>query len=421
MDIKPNMDVTPDGLHKSAIIYRDDSARFIYVCFHCGCTFNEINETLQHIESHFQLANVAIEQSSIDYSRNDYLTDCFALQSLATQETVDIKIEPDNKKYAVEDVTPMPRSDLPSSEDVNRKFRCKVCNSLHSSTFLVRLHALTTHINEPMRCCLCKTTFTRIIHFENHLKKHITKGDVNWKSVIEGIPRSLEVDWSTYEEEVDHRATVKEEKPQTAPSFPVPSSTTAKRSRARVTKKRTYSRPYRCHKCHLKCRYMNALRTHFQTHTDDELLIICRCIECDIFYKNPFELRIHVLEVHRMIEKFSCNACELQFDCAQSEQFEEHLELHNNGPNENKVWRDIRDGVFEPKDFDYSKYEEIDSFTEEQHSCEFCTQRFHLRSNLDLHMKGVHHGQRRLQCGQCAAVFTTPKVIFFHLFFDVSS
>ncbi len=279
MDIKmSNVDITPDGLHKSAIIYRDDSARFIYVCFHCGCTFNEINETLQHIESHFQLGNV----------KRDHLSDCFALQSLATQETVDIKIEPDSKKYAVEDNTP--RSDLATSEDVNRKFRCKVCNSIHSSKFLVRLHALTAHINEPMRCCVCKTTFTRTTYFENHLKKHITKGDVSWKSVTEGIPRSLDVDWSTYEEEVEHHDNVKEEKLQTIPSSAVPSSTTTvKRNQPSASqKKREYSRPYRCHKCPLKFRYVKALRTHFEKHANHDLMDICRCKECDIFYKNPY-------------------------------------------------------------------------------------------------------------------------------------
>lgn len=400
MDIKlSNIDVITDGLHKSAIIYRDASARFIYVCFHCGCTFNEINETLQHIESHFQLANV-------EYGKDDHLTDCFAIRP--TVENVDVKIEIlDNKKYALEDINPAARrlDKSSSSEDVQRKYRCKVCNSMHSSKFLVRVHALNVHIHEPMTCCLCKKSFTRIIYFENHLKRHITTGDVNWKSAIEGIATTVEIDWSTYEEDVEHEG---------IPLLEVPSSTTIKRSQPNVTKKRPYSRPYQCHKCPLKFRYMKALRTHFESHVNHELFNICRCKECDSFYKNPYELRIHVLEVHRMIETFSCNSCTSQFNCSESKQFEEHLELHNNGADDKKLWTDIRDGINYPKDFDCSKYEEVESFTEEQHSCEFCTQRFHLRINMDMHMKGVHYGQRRLQCGQCESVFTTPKVRFFN-------
>lgn len=399
-------DITTDGLHKSAIIYRDNSARFVYVCFHCGCTFNEINETLQHIESHFQLANVVVEQSSLQDGEDDRLFDCSAMQSLS--ESVDVKIEVlDNKKFVMEDNRIMPKSD--PLGNIQRKFRCKMCNLIHSSKMLVRLHALNIHIREPMKCHLCKKTFDRKYNFESHLTRHIEKGDVNWKSAVDGIKTRQKIDWSKYEAEVEPDNKVKVEKLQTIPSFEV---ATVEQSQPRDTKKRPYSRPYQCHKCPLKCRYAKALRTHFQTHhSDHELLDVSKCKECDGFYKNPFELRIHVLDVHRMITTFSCAACDLEFNHKESKQFEEHLEEHNNGPDDKKLWKCISEGINHPTDVDYSKYEAIYSLTEELNSCEFCAERFHLKCNLDMHMKSAHYGQRRLPCGQCDSIFTTPKVI----------
>lgn len=84
-----------NGVTKSAIIYRDESARFIYVCFHCGSMFNEIHTTLQHIESHFRLANVMVDQTTTIQSQltvdGNEMKDKLAMSP--TPDNFDIKTE----------------------------------------------------------------------------------------------------------------------------------------------------------------------------------------------------------------------------------------------------------------------------------------------------------------------------------------
>lgn len=328
-DIKIHNSLSTDGLHKSAIIYRDDSARFIYVCFRCNRMFSEISETLQHIESHFQLANVVLDQFTEEYKEDNFV-DCFAITS--APETVDIKIE-------ILDNNDINDSSVPTRSD------------------------------------------------------------------------SMKLDWSNEAAEtidlVEHDG-MKENTKGIGSSEKLSTTT---RSRMEPSSKRVYARPYRCHKCTQTCRSMNTLRNHMKTHTDDELLEVYRCKECDCYYKNAYALRVHVLGVHLMTNRFSCNACATQFNFSQNKQFEEHLQLHN-GPDK-KLWADIKDGIYHRKT-DYSKYEELDSYTEQQYPCEFCTQRFYLKCNLDVHTKSVHSGQRRMQCGQCSSIFTTPKVFILH-------
>ncbi|KAG4068867.1 hypothetical protein HA402_005015 [Bradysia odoriphaga] len=423
--------VTMEGLHKSAIIYRKNSACFIYVCYHCGNMFDEVTETLQHIESHFQLANVVIGQLAEDEkgenlgdcfavtrtnsvmepfaedSKDDNLGgDCFAITSV--NSTVDIKVEA--MDHSDGDGESLLKSE-PQANQVRREFRCKICNSIESSKFSIRIHALIQHIREPMKCTHCNsTTFQRLDDFENHLRAHIAEGEVNWKSVTDGIQSTVDVDWSAYYEAMlrqDNK--IKEEIARTSES--PHELTIAKRPRRKQTRRRVYSRPYRCHKCSQTCRYMNALRSHYNTHVDEDLLRAYRCKECDCYYKNAYSLRVHVLDTHRMVKRLSCKGCALEFNCSHEKQFEEHLQLHNGS--DKKLWPDIRDGIDHVQE-DFTQYEETTSFADEEHCCEFCTQRFYLKSNFDVHMTSVHSGQRRLQCGQCDAIFTTPKFYFAH-------
>lgn len=78
------------GMHKSAMIYRDDSARFIYACFHCDQMFNNINDTLQHIESHFQLTNVVFDQFTVN-EKEEKFVDCS--RTTPFTQSVDIKLK----------------------------------------------------------------------------------------------------------------------------------------------------------------------------------------------------------------------------------------------------------------------------------------------------------------------------------------
>src|ERR1700744_2355688 len=192
MDYPDMKMLSTDEMHKSAIIYRDDSASFIYVCFHCGHMFNEINDTLQHIESHFQLTNVILDQFNDD-EKDDKLVD--SLEATSVTETVDIKIEKLENNYFDDSSVSIKSEQI--NEDYGGEFRCKVCHAIHASKFLIRIHVLNAHILEQrLKCRQCSDTFKSQLDFENHLKQHIFRNEVNWDNVSDGIETSLDVDWS---------------------------------------------------------------------------------------------------------------------------------------------------------------------------------------------------------------------------------
>lgn len=403
------------GMHKSAIIYRDDSARFIYVCYHCGINFHNITDTLQHIESHFEVVNITDDPAHSTDTNSIKLFDCPGIDPSA-MEPVDFKIEildsDDDYEFAENFFSTI--SD-PMFESEKQYFRCKLCDSIYESKFLVRIHALRIHLGEhSFRCVYCSRKFKSNLYFENHLKMHVRQHDVDWQCITEGIQKPLNANWSAYEENVcDPSEGVKVDEvvvkhDETLDTNEKPKA--AKRKRKKITQSKMFTRPFKCHKCPQVWRYVNELKNHFKTHGSDEILHLSKCKNCDVYFKNGFELRLHVLEIHLSVKTFNCTACSIRFKLHESKQFEEHLQLHK--INDGVLWTNISEGVHHQSK-DVMAYEENDSFTEELHPCEFCSQRFYIKDNLDVHMKYIHSSQRRLQCGQCGSIFTTPKVIHF--------
>ncbi|KAG4073424.1 hypothetical protein HA402_000648 [Bradysia odoriphaga] len=280
-----------NGLTKSAVIYRDDSARFILVCFHCGNMFNECNAALLHIESHFQLANVMVNQTS----------------TIDSQFTVD-------------------------GSDMNDK----LAMSPIRDNFAIKTEAPDEYSDIPLT--ITAVPIIQTVFCEDDEVKPMPK----------------------------ERKDTKERKPRK-----VKDSSVVKSSRKRAPMKN----PYRCHVCSKICRDAPTLRGHLNRHRNAELLRINRCKKCDEYFKSAPTLRSHVLKVH--------------------------------------LTRQTTDGI-QYRNCDFVRYEEKESFTVEQHSCEFCTDKFYIKANLDLHVKTSHSSERRLQCSTCNAVFTAPKNYYAH-------
>lgn len=302
-------------MHQSAIIYRDDSARFIYVCYHCGTMFNEINATLQHIETHFQVANVMVDQITEEVKEEDH----FAVTTGA--DNIAIKLE-----FIDDDADVAGGSLAVASMPIN-----------------------------------------------------------------------------SFDKQTSSRVDFKVSDKKTKKIVPSGGSPTDRK------KKSKQERIYRCHKCPSAVSTVTRLRSHMKKHKDDELLQIFKCKECDVYFKSSSSLRVHVLGVHLGKKRFECAACGVRFNFEQSKLLLEHLQRHKGS--KKTLWTDLAEGIRHDNS-KHRQYEEIDSFTEEQHCCEFCTQRFYITSNLDAHMKSIHSGQRRMQCFECLAIFTAPKVNF---------
>ncbi len=186
MDIKILTD--PNGMNKSAIIYRDDSARFIYVCFHCGRMFDEIKETLLHIESHFTLVNVTVEPF-IEDCKQMHLHDNYVVTTAI--EPIDIKLEIPESDHSNDGSLGMLSASVPIIEasnyaatdstqskrqSVKRKPTSKVKTSKKkSSTVDGKRKKAENHGELPYRCHKCPVSCKIMSELRNHMQKHTVK------------------------------------------------------------------------------------------------------------------------------------------------------------------------------------------------------------------------------------------------------
>lgn len=275
-----------NGLTKSAVIYRDESARFIYVCFHCGSMFNESSATIQHVETHFQLANVMVDQTSAGHSQ----------LPMDGQDINDkLAMSPSHDNFAIKTEVPDDYGDIP-------------------------LTITAVPIIQTMFCDDEDSEDTKPISKKRKNTKDMKQKTVKETSVVKSRQQEASIE-----------------------------------------------NPYRCHICSKICKNASTLRGHLNRHTNAELLRINKCKTCDEYFKSASTLRSHVLKCHLLRQTAGQG--------------------------------------------DFVRYEEKESFTEEQHSCEFCTEKFYIKANLDVHVNAVHSGERRLQCSTCNAIFTAPKVI----------
>lgn len=57
------MAMETESVSESGRIYRNSSGVFCFVCAHCGSYFENVNETLEHIDSHFSDRTIVITET----------------------------------------------------------------------------------------------------------------------------------------------------------------------------------------------------------------------------------------------------------------------------------------------------------------------------------------------------------------------
>lgn len=378
--------VSIKDMDKCAIIYRDDSASFVYVCYHCGATFTDIDCTLQHIESHFQLVEVTFVESNCKDLINS------TAEAIDTIQDPDIDIDIKTEIIKSED-------DCDLLENATN-FDCKLCDSVFLSKFSVRCHMLRVHFKEEvLECEKCNKSFKRDLSFENHLRQHIQRGEVSWDCEGDGIREPAHV---KSPEQQDNRKSDILQIPDKAKDVP-------KKKKQIASKKEKQVRRYNmeCHKCSEVCKTPIDLNDHLKSHRTDDMMQTNRCKKCNSFFQSGLELRLHVLEVHLPVKKFKCSSCLVEFNPNEKKQFEKHLEVHLASKAVN--WTDICEGILS-QEKDLTSFEQITTCIE-QYACDFCEDKFYLKSNLDEHKRIKHSKhEHELHCPQCGCVFTQLKV-----------
>lgn len=434
-------------MDKCATIYRSNAVSFIYVCYHCGADFNNIDSTLKHIESHFQVVQVTVdpidtknvksEQTDIENASDDNLFESDSIgDATEIEQTIDIKTEI-METEAVSD----------SLEDSNH-FDCKVCGSTFTTKFALRSHTLKNHLQQQeLECAKCGKKFKRDASFKNHVRLHIDRGDVDWKCESDGIrePSSIGLECSEQQERVgsskkktekvqpekgktkkrhtEDELTEKEQVKKAKVVKVKPEKRTVGKQKPEKAKKDVSDKPsternnyiakikieektYICHKCSEIYSTSTELNDHLRSHCDTEMLLINKCKECKTFFETAFDLRLHVLEVHLLMKEFQCSSCFIEFRPEDKLLLERHLELHL--ANHSAKFVNIRHGVCN-KGMNATAFEEITTTSEM--CCELCEEKFYLKSNLEEHTGFMHYdNDNKLRCAQCDAVFAKTKV-----------
>lgn len=65
-----------ESVSESGKIYRNSNGIYCFVCVHCGHYFENINETLEHIDRHFSDGTIVIATDSRTTNENKPSVEC---------------------------------------------------------------------------------------------------------------------------------------------------------------------------------------------------------------------------------------------------------------------------------------------------------------------------------------------------------
>lgn len=436
------------NMDKCATIYRSNAVSFLYVCYHCGADFNNIDSTLKHIESHFQVVQITIDEKDVKSECAD-----FENASDTVHETENICDAIDPELDVKSELMEIEKDCIVEPLRNANHFNCDSCGSSFTSKFALRSHSVRDHLKEQVLECAavkCGKKFKRDAAFKNHLRQHIERGDVDWKCEGDGVyvqssaisecteqqentdltikvkippqkrvsekqkpqkRKSEELKAEKIQSSVKRKPiTPKSEKPKVEKRQPEKETSVKKR---KVTKnqseeKVTLISTYTCHKCSNTYHTSNDLNDHLNSHSASDILLLNKCKECKIYFPSAFDLRLHVLDIHLSVEVFKCSTCFLEFQKEEKFLLEKHLQLHL--ANNTAKWVNIRHGVCN-NGMNATSFEEIT--TTAASPCAMCEETFYLNSNLDEHTRCMHwDNENKLRCPQaeCDTVFTKTKV-----------
>ncbi|XP_037044460.1 zinc finger protein 26-like [Bradysia coprophila] len=200
-----------NGRLKSATIYRNSEYNYIYVCYHCECSFTNILDTLTHVESHFDAkfeAKVNMTHDNLRFtdSRSECITDNKTETVPMTENVNGVMFsdcnDPGNLGYEFTIVEQKYQHHKQNedhahfSETTNEVLliQCEHCDQKFYSSPLLIIHMIQHHSNmTSLTCPQCFESWTDESEFSSHLQQHIDVSDTTYERLIEKMKSKAEV------------------------------------------------------------------------------------------------------------------------------------------------------------------------------------------------------------------------------------
>lgn len=210
---------------KSATIYRNSAFNYIYVCFHCERSFPNIENTLEHLESHFDTDQDDDGPFSDDATEFMRKPQCFAANTksgseLLVDEEASSPMYDDNGPvemqfecaFVEEDECEDGESDLSESTFKFDAIQCHVCGQKFESEQILIIHLMQQHSSvTTLTCPHCSQNWKSETKFMRHLQQHIDMDDTTYGSLVDKVMSKCKVTASTLNEQ--HNKSKQQRKP----------------------------------------------------------------------------------------------------------------------------------------------------------------------------------------------------------------
>lgn len=329
------------GLLQLATIYRDSELKYVYVCYHCGSSFKNISDTLNHVESHLD-AKVNIVDGHCDKIVSNLLIDNVNRVVPSDDNNpyggirFESKIIEQNFKF-IEDYEEDTKPILCEFVINDPPSQCRLCDQNFIAPLPLIIHLINDHAKTTtLTCPRCSQNSVNESTFVSHLKEHIDRNETTFDALVD-----------------------------------------------KVTSKCRTIRP-------AKCRTSRRVTVDVvkRPWTKYQMRFLKTCDICSAEFSNRHKLVAHMRQKHIKKRRFDCEKCNRQI----TGQFNFYAHQYGHLTNEDQV-NDLDDEVLQQnlrKFLDDNVYCD-ESSTDKPFGCRLCSYSASLiRKNAELHILQRH-------------------------------